>query len=90
VPDIRERPPSTLKMSTASPLGGADGDPGAPIINVKTCRQWAPREAVTKIHERTPSMLKNIDDGPLGDGVGDLGAPIINAENVDGGPPLRC
>jgi hypothetical protein len=33
--EIRERPPSMQKTSTADPLRGNAGDPGAPIINAK-------------------------------------------------------
>jgi hypothetical protein len=52
-------------MSTVGPLGGADGDLEAPIINAKKHQQRPPWEAVLEIWERPSSMLKNIDGGPL-------------------------
>jgi hypothetical protein len=65
------------------PLGGVRaGDPGAPTINAKKCRWWAPWEVPEReIQEHPPSTLTNIDGGPLGGaGVGDPGAPTINAK----------
>jgi hypothetical protein len=49
VPEIWERPPSTLKTPTAGPLGDADGDPGAPTINVEKHRRRTPYEVLTEI-----------------------------------------
>jgi hypothetical protein len=42
VPEIRERPPSTLKNVDGGPLGGGVGDPGAPIINAKNVDDGPP------------------------------------------------
>jgi hypothetical protein len=39
---IWECPPSTLENVNSGPPGGAAGDPVAPTINIKKCRQWAP------------------------------------------------
>jgi hypothetical protein len=41
VSEVQERPPLTLKISTVGPLGGGDGDAGAPTINAKK-RQLRP------------------------------------------------
>jgi hypothetical protein len=37
------------KMSAAGPLEGADGDPGAPTINVKKHPWWAPWQVLMEI-----------------------------------------
>jgi hypothetical protein len=49
VSEVQERPPLTLKISTVGPLGGGDGDAGAPTINAKKRQSWAPWEAVIEI-----------------------------------------
>jgi hypothetical protein len=49
-----------------APLGGADGDPGAPTINTEKHRKRPPWEVLTEIQEQSPSTLKNIDGGPPG------------------------
>jgi hypothetical protein len=74
------------KTSTVAPLGGDDGDPGAPTIQCKKHRWWAPSEAVTEIQERPLSMQKMSMVAPLGGSDGDPGAPTINEKNVDGTP----
>jgi hypothetical protein len=51
-------------MSTAGLLGGADGDPRVPTINIKKHQWRAPWEALLEIWERPPSMLINIDGWP--------------------------
>jgi hypothetical protein len=61
VPEVRERPPSTLKNIDSGPLGGSARHPGAPTVNAKRCQRWVPWEVVLKIRERLPSMLKIID-----------------------------
>jgi hypothetical protein len=37
LPAVQECPPSMLKISIVGTLAGADGDLGAPTINVKKC-----------------------------------------------------
>jgi hypothetical protein len=44
------------------PLAGADGDSGAPTINVKNVDGGTPWEVLTEIRELPPSMLKNVND----------------------------
>jgi hypothetical protein len=56
--EILERPLSTTKNIDGGPLAGADGDPGAPTINVKKYRRWAPWWVLIEIWERPPSTLK--------------------------------
>jgi hypothetical protein len=43
VPEVRERPPSTQKMSMVGPLGGGAEGPGAPTINTKNIDGGPPR-----------------------------------------------
>jgi hypothetical protein len=62
------------------PLGGGIRDPGAPTINAKKCRWWAPWEVLKEIREHPPSTLRNVDGGPQGGGAKDPGAHIINAK----------
>jgi hypothetical protein len=73
-------------MSSASPLGGNVGDPGAPTISMKMS-MTAPWEAVMEIRECPPFNMKTSMAGPLGGSDGDLGAPTIQRENVNDSPP---
>jgi hypothetical protein len=57
VPVVRERPPTTQKMSTAGPLGSGAAGPGASTINAKMSMR-GPWEAVPEVQERPPSMQK--------------------------------
>jgi hypothetical protein len=57
LPEVRECPPSTQKMSTAGPLGGEAGGPGAPAINTKNI-DGGPREVVSEVQEHPPSIQK--------------------------------
>jgi hypothetical protein len=86
VPEIKERPPSTLKMSTAGPLGGAAGDPRAPTINAKNVDDRAPRRRCWRSRSAHHQRKETFTATPLGGGAEDSGAPTINAENIDGGP----
>jgi hypothetical protein len=58
LPEIRERPPSMLKMSTAGPLGGGVEDPGAPPINAKdinggpSMKRWRRSESAHNQHKK--------------------------------------
>jgi hypothetical protein len=72
---IREHPPSMLRNVDGGPPGGVGAeDPGAPTINAKNHRRWAPGGV-------PPSTLRNINSGPPG-GIRaeDPGASTINAE----------
>jgi hypothetical protein len=42
VMEIRERPPFNMKTSMAGPLGGSDGDPGAPTIQRENINDGPP------------------------------------------------
>jgi hypothetical protein len=44
-----------------APLAGAEGDPGAPTINVKERRRRGPRWVLPEIQERPPSTRRNVD-----------------------------
>jgi hypothetical protein len=59
--EIQGRPPTILKTSMASPLGGDTRGPGAPTINAKNV-DGGP----SGIRERPPLTQKNIDDRPAG------------------------
>jgi hypothetical protein len=87
--DVLERLLLSCTMSTAGPLGGDVGDPGASTINVKNvdggllgrrCRRSGSAR-----HQRKKAKMA----GPLGGGAGDLGVPTINTENING-VPLGC
>jgi hypothetical protein len=62
--EIRERTPSTLRNYDGGPIGGGDGDPGAPTINAKKCRWRTPWEAVPEVQEHPPSTLEMSMPGP--------------------------
>jgi hypothetical protein len=64
----------------SDPLGGSARGPGAPTINAKKYRWWAPWEAISEVRERPPSTLRVINGGPLGGGAEGLGAPTINVK----------
>jgi hypothetical protein len=71
-------------------LGGPRAeDPGAPTINAKKRRWWAPWEVLElKIWECPPSTLRNVNDGPPGGAKAkDLGAPTINTTKHRRRPP---
>jgi hypothetical protein len=88
VPEVRERPPSTQKMSTVPPLGGGVGGPGPPTIHVKNINGGP--MGIGAGYPGAPNINKKISTaGPLGGDARGLGAPTINAKNVDGGPPRR-
>jgi hypothetical protein len=57
------------------PLAGADGDSGAPTINIKKRRWRAPWRVLTMIQEHPPSTAS-----PLVGADGDPGAPTINVK----------
>jgi hypothetical protein len=92
VPEIWEHPPSTLGNIDDGPLRRVRAaDPGAPTINAKKRRRWAPWDvSELDIRECPPSMLRNINGGPLVGADGDPRVPTINVKNVDHGPPRRC
>jgi hypothetical protein len=71
------------------PLGGGGaGDPGAPTINAKKHRWWAPWEVPQlEIRERRPLTLRNVDGGPLVGADEDPGGSTINAKKRRRRPP---
>jgi hypothetical protein len=79
VPEIRERPPLTIKMSTVAPWEAVLEIREHPPSTLKTS-MTDPWEAVPEIWERPPSTLKTPTAGPLGDADGDPGASTINVE----------
>jgi hypothetical protein len=85
--EVRERPPSILKTSKASSLGGDDKGTGAPTTYLEDV-DGSPREAMPKTRERPPPILKTSMAGPLGGIAGDPGAPTTYLEDVDGGRRL--
>jgi hypothetical protein len=87
VPEIRKRLPSTLKISTVDPLGGADRDPRASIINIKKRRRWDHWEAVSEIRECPPSTLKMLTAAPWEVLTEIRERSSSTLINVDGGPP---
>jgi hypothetical protein len=71
----------------AGSLGGADGDPGAPTINVKKRQRRPPWEvSELEIRERPSSMLGNINGVPLMGADGDPGASTINVKTLMAAP----
>jgi hypothetical protein len=63
--EIWEHPPSTLRNVDDGPLGGADGDPRAPTINVTNVDGMPPEGA--NGDPRSPTInVTNVDDGPPG------------------------
>jgi hypothetical protein len=64
--EVQERPQPTQKTWMVGPLGGADGDPGAPTINAEKRRQWAPWEAVPEVRGCPPSTQKTSMVDPWG------------------------
>jgi hypothetical protein len=71
MPEVREHPPSTQKMSTTGSLGGGAGGPGASTINAKNVDGGPLGGGAGGLG--APSInAKNVDGGPLGGGVGGL------------------
>jgi hypothetical protein len=61
----------TAPWEAAGPLRDGDRGPGAPTVNTKKCRWWAPREAVLEVRERPPSPQKILTADPLGGADGE-------------------
>jgi hypothetical protein len=80
-------------MSTVAPLAGADGDLGAPTINVKNVDGGPPSE-VSKLENREhpPSTLINFNGGPPGEEpeLEIREHPSSMLKNIDGGPAGGC
>jgi hypothetical protein len=69
-------------------LGGADGDLGAPTINVKKISTTGPMGGADRdSRASTINAKKTSTVGPLGGAAKDLGASTINVKNVDSRPP---
>jgi hypothetical protein len=88
ISEIRECPPLNTKTSMAVPLGGDDGDPGAPTTQRENVDGGTlggdagdPRAPTTQ--------CENVNSGPLRGYDGDPGAPTTHHKNVNGGPPRR-
>jgi hypothetical protein len=65
-------------------MGGDAGDPGAPTINVKKCRQHAPLGGDDGDPRASTINARNVDGGPLGGDDGDPRVPTTLETSTTG------
>jgi hypothetical protein len=89
VPEVRERPPSTQKMSMVGPPRRRCRGSGSAHHQHKEHRWRPPSKIVLEVRQHPPSTQKTSMAGPLGDGARGPRAATINVKNINGGPPRR-
>jgi hypothetical protein len=88
--ETRERPPPMSETSMAGPLGGVDGDRGAPTTYVRDIDDSPPPwEVLMETREHPPPMSETSMAIPLRGTIRDFGVPTTYVRDLDGRSPRR-